>query len=709
MKKAVSLLLVAVTFFFSSCEKYDHAIGDLNDRLNHIEGLVISTLGQQIAGINGSLDDLKGVDAALQQLIDDLTDKVDELQKQFDDKQSNDSTTANLKLLEEINNLRSLIEALQAKSVEFEGQIAKLKNYVDSEISDIENWSNGTFATLEQYAAMQTEIAAIKALLEHNNSDIIGECTKAITEAIGTCEATMKKWVNEQLASGYYDIAAIDAKLAALESKLTGADDELKKEIEDQQAALEQAKAELTAAYKQAITEAIDTNNGVINKAIADAVQEALDKVDTRLAVIDNAIAAIQRDIETIKSSIATLEQQIAGINGSLVELEAVDAALQQLIDGLEGEVATLQSQIDSNTAADAATKVQLEKEITDLKNLIATLQAKDADLEAQITALKSYVDSEITGIESWANGTFATLAQYAAMQSELAALKALVGDGNTGNIEEFTRAIAASEASMKGWVNQLLASGYYDIAAIDAKLATLESKLTATETQLRKDIEQQQTALEQAKVELTAAYQQAITEAIDNNNGVITTAIEQAVQTAKADLQNQINAINSAIANLQTQIDKIANRIQSITYIPQYSDGKVKFDYTTKTTEVYLRLSPAALAADIETSMVKAFVRYTDDPTTRALNEEFPVTVNVVAGNATSGILHVCLAEDANHPFADSFWKGDVEAILYLLISDGNSNIVSSSIPVITHSYVSGSSDIDGFGDGQSSEGTVQ
>ena len=183
MKKAVSLLLVAVTFFFSSCEKYDHAIGDLNDRLNHIEGLVISTLGQQIAGINGSLDDLKGVDAALQQLIDDLTDKVDELQKQFDDKQSNDSTTANLKLLEEINNLRSLIEALQAKSVEFEGQIAKLKNYVDSEISDIENWSNGTFATLEQYAAMQTEIAAIKALLEHNNSDIIGECTKAITEA----------------------------------------------------------------------------------------------------------------------------------------------------------------------------------------------------------------------------------------------------------------------------------------------------------------------------------------------------------------------------------------------------------------------------------------------------------------------------------------------------------------------------------------------
>jgi hypothetical protein len=106
---------------------------------------------------------------------------------------------------------------------------------------------------------------------------------------------------------------------------------------------------------------------------------------------------------------------------------------------------------------------------------------------------------------------------------------------------------------------------------------------------------------------------------------------------------------------------------------------------------------------------MVQAFVRYTNDPTTRALNEEFPVAVSVVAGDATSGMLHVCLAEDASHPFADKFWMGDVEAILYLQISDGNSNIVSPSIPVIAHSYVSGSSNIGGFGNGQSSEGIVQ
>ena len=713
MKKVLSVLFVALMMLFTSCEKYDHTIGDLEDRLDHIEGSTIASLQNQIRAINTSLTNLKAVDTALQGLIDNLTTRINELQEQLDSK-STDNEAALQELLAELNNMKSFIVALQAKDAELEQQMSTLQSYVDSAIVDTKSWADATFATLAQYVAMQTEIAGIKTLIEQYTNEATAQFTQALTDAIAASETSMKSWVNKLLADGYYDIAAIDAKLAALKAELTNADDELAKQLEDQQAALEQAKAELTAAYKAAITEAIEANNGVISKAIADAVQAALDKVDVKLAVIDNAIAAIQKDIEAIKNSIASLEQQIAGIKGSLTDLEAVDKALQQLIDDLISELSELQGQLDNE--ASAAIKAELQEEITKLTTLIAALQAKDTELEQQIAALKTYVDSEITATEDWANGTFATLAQYAEMQTQLAALKALVGSGNNGDnssIEEFTQAltdaIAASETSMKSWVNKLLADGYYDIAAIDAKLAALKAELTNADDELAKQLEDQQAALEQAKAELTAAYKSAITEAIDTNNGVISKAIADAVQAVQDNLQAQIAAINSAIANMQTQIDNIANRIQSVTYIPQYSDGKVKFDYTTKTTEVYLRLSPAALASKVETSMVQAFVRYTDDPTTRALHEEFPVAVSVVTGNATSGILHVCLAEDAAHPFADTFWMGDVEATLYIQISDGNSNIVSPSIPVIAHSYVSGSSDINGFGNGQSSEGTVQ
>lgn len=165
--------------------------------------------------------------------------------------------------------------------------------------------------------------------------------------------------------------------------------------------------------------------------------------------------------------------------------------------------------------------------------------------------------------------------------------------------------------------------------------------------------------------------------------------------------MQAQIDAITATIANIQTQINNISNRIQSVTYILQYTDGKVKLDYNTRTTQVYLRISPAALASQIQTSMVQAFARYTDAPTTRGLNDEFPLTVTVASGNASRGVLQVYLAEDTANAFSKAFWQGDVEAIIYIQISDGNRNIVSQAIPVVAHGYASSSSDIDGFADG--------
>ncbi|MBQ5751709.1 MAG: hypothetical protein IIV89_02555, partial [Bacteroidaceae bacterium] len=374
-------------------------------------------------------------------MIDNLTTRINELQEQLDSK-STDDEAALQELLAELNNMKSFIVALQAKDAELEQQMSTLQSYVDSAIVDTKSWADATFATLAQYVAMQTEIAGIKTLIEQYTNEATAQFTQALTDAIAASETSMKSWVNKLLADGYYDIAAIDAKLAALKAELTNADDELAKQLEDQQAALEQAKAELTAAYKAAITEAIEANNGVISKAIADAVQAALDKVDVKLAVIDNAIAAIQKDIEAIKNSIASLEQQIAGIKGSLTDLEAVDKALQQLIDDLISELSELQGQLDNE--ASAAIKAELQEEITKLTTLIAALQAKDTELEQQIAALKTYVDSEISATEDWANGTFATLAQYAEMQTQLAALKALVGSGNNGDnssIEEFTQA----------------------------------------------------------------------------------------------------------------------------------------------------------------------------------------------------------------------------------------------------------------------------
>ena len=713
MKKIILPLALVSAMIVSGCGKIQDQIDDLNGRLEVLEGSTVKSITEQISGINSSIEDLEGVDAALQTLIDGLTSKAADLQSQLDANAAADAE-AKKALQAEIANINALIAALQAKDAELDQKIADLKAYVDGEIGSTEDWANATFATLEQYSAMQTEIATLKALIETYKTDITAAYTKAIEDAIAASEESMKEWVNELLAEGYYDIAQIDAMLAALETKLAGADSDLAKQISAQQAALEQAKKDLTAAYEAAIKKAIEENYGAISKSIADAVQTALDKVETRLAVIDNAIAAIQKDIEAIRSSIASIEEQIEAINSSIEDLEGVDAALQTLIDGLTSKAADLQSQLDANAAADAEAKKALQAEIANINALIAALQAKDAELDQKIADLKAYVDGEIGSTEDWANATFATLEQYSAMQTEIATLKALIETYKTDITAAYTKAIedaiAASEESMKEWVNELLAEGYYDIAQIDAMLAALETKLAGADSDLAKQISAQQAALEQAKKDLTAAYEAAIKKAIKENNGAISKSIADAIEAALADIDSRVTDIEGELNHIKDAFYMLQNnfalRIQSFTFLPKYSDGKVKMDYTTKTTEVDVLVSPRNLVSFIIDNHLKAFVRLTDDPATRVAANEYTVAVSILS-KSDNGVLTLKV-EDAQNVLPTTFWNGENDAILYILINDGNNEVISDAIPMLAHSYVSGDNDVNGFDDGDNYEGTV-
>ena len=629
----------------------------------------IATIEQQIRNINSSIASLKNADAALQALIDAL-EAADE-------------------------DHSDLIAALQAKDAELEKKIAGLQAYVDGEITATEDWAEATFATLAQYEAVQKEIAAIKALIEQNKTDLTSAYTKAIEEAIAQSETSMKAWVNKLLAEGYYNIAEIDGKLAALKTMIEESDAALAEQLKEQKEALEQAKKDLTAAYKRAIEDAIDSNSGAINEAIAKAVQEATEKVNVKLALIEGAIADIRKEIGLLTERITSVEEQIKLINASINELKAMDVELKDLIDAL---VSTPEG--DSSA---------------ELMAFIKALQAKDADLEKKISDLKAYIDGKIT-TKDWAEATFATLAQYEAVQKEIAAIKVLIEKNKTDLTAAYTKAIkeaiAQSETSMKAWVNKLLAEGYYDIADIDAKLEALEADLADADAELAKDIKDQQAALEQAKKDLTAAYEAAIKKAIEDG-GVINDAIADAIAEATNNLQSEIDGIKAEITSIKSRIEALeknfANRIQSLTFVPQYSDGKILMDHAnSRTTQAHFRISPASIAKLISAENVTAFARYTYDPTTRAFVPEFPLSVMSVTSD-DSGVIEVNLKEDSNNLFDPEFWNGDKEAVVYIRITDDNGNdVVSEAIPMIAHNYVGNNGNsIDGFVDEEDEQHT--
>ena len=447
-------------------------IQNSKDRLDALEGTTITTINEQIASINNSISDLKQVDKDLDGYINTLEEIADDLQKQIDDagaeitkvasELGEDMSALEQNLMNGLNTAKSAIEAelsainltlaeLKGTDAELDKRITDLQAYVDNELSSAKDWANATFATLSQYAEIQTTVSVIRASIEQVNTAMISletrlngkiasdikiaidalrselnadhtariesavnnltvayttavsaakleittAYTNAISNAIIASEAGMKSWVNTRLSQSYYDIATIDGKLSVLAGQFDKTDSDLKKHIDDQQTALETAKKELTSAYKKAIEDAINNNHGIISAEIVNTVQSLETKINTRLSTIDSQITAIQKGISDIIDDIDSIYKQIEGINSILESLTNEDAELNSLIDKLESDYASVLQELDEIRPIDEISKKTIVDDIANIKTLIDTMLARlDAcvlqeDFVSRIQSLK--------------------------------------------------------------------------------------------------------------------------------------------------------------------------------------------------------------------------------------------------------------------------------------------------------------------------------
>ena len=429
----------------------------------------------------------------------------------------------------------------------------------------------------------------------------------------------------------------------------------------------------------------------------------------------DHAIADQGDRIAQIeKYSIKDIDEQVNAINTSLVDFEAVDASLQTLIDGLQSKADSLLTELNGNASADASLKESLQESIEDINEVIEDLKEMDSNLDGKVADLKTYVDSVdasmSNSLKEWAETTFATLKHYDSLQTSISGLstkidglETAVGNINTslGNIET---SIDNLETSMKSWVNDTLANGYYTIAQLDAKLTALAEKdaeLAAKDTllenadaELEKLILAQQDSLAAAKTSITSAYESAISAAILKYDGEVTDSIAVRINAAKTELQGSINDINEVIVDIEERLDSIeerldavegavenlAARIQSIRFLPEYSDGKVELvkDGTTLLTFI---VSPKEAVDSIDIDEVNAFIVRTKQRT-KSVDAPTALVVESVAGDSANGLLEVAINAE-NLPL--NFWTDSQDANIFINISDGNNDIISEMIPICT------------------------
>ena len=480
--------------------------------------------------------------------------------------------------------------------------------------------------------------------------------------------------------------------------------------------------------------DAIDNRLDNIEGTQIASLQQQTDAINTTLPQLKQMDAELKNYIESLQTTATGLQQQIIYIGEDIDDLEdALNQAVTDAEDADNALKAELISQLHS-------TKNELEAELTLINSSIETLTAADVELEQKITTLEEYVNTELKNTEDWVSATFATLEQYNSICTEVATIKqnietltssiteleerintkiandiaaaaatldatiqatvteitnaytSAISTATDEITEAYTAAIATSianlESSMKEWVNDQL-TGYYTIAETEAALELLKDSITSGDAAFQ-EIELLSQRLENMKTEIAEAYHVAIETAITENNGIIDSKIASEVATINGRIDQEVATINAKIAEIESRLDNIEARItellariQSVTYVPQYSDGKATMDYNTKSAEFDFIISPKdavpALASVWKDALsVKAI--YTQ---TRAV-EFIDLSITSFEADTINGVISLTVSGEN---LKDAFYLEQQDASAFLQISDGNSNI-SSEYVAMTPNY---------------------
>lgn len=128
---------------------------------------------------------------------------------------------------------------------------------------------------------------------------------------------------------------------------------------------------------------------------------------------------------------------------------------------------------------------------------------------------------------------------------------------------------------------------------------------------------------------------------------------------------------------NIEAQITELLARIQSITYVPQYSDGKATMDYNTKRASFDFIISPKDAVSALASVWNEALVMKAIYTQTRAV-EFIDLPITNFEADTINGVISITVSGEN---LKDEFYREFQDASAFLQISDGNTNITSEYI----------------------------
>ena len=354
--------------------------------------------------------------------------------------------------------------------------------------------------------------------------------------------------------------------------------------VQELQDALESLEAEFAAKYatQQALADAEAALEAALaGKADAAALQAAIDNVTAALAgyATNDAVNAVLDRVAALEEAMGAAQEEVAA---NLAALEAALATAQDEIymqmNSITESLSSVITLLEDEAAARAAEDEQIWAAFNTLQETVSALNTLLEENTEEQAAEFEQVYQQMNTLTETLSSVTVQLVEFAEKHDQ--------------DVEELYAKINVVEEYVSGLTNRVedvedaLAT---HLAAFEAYKASVEEAI-ALATEDMQEYFTQMLNLVNDQIEEITAFQEAIVERIDTIEKTITNLINltndqyeevlSLIIETKEELTLVVNNILNYISDMQGQIDDLAARVQSLVFIPEYTDGKATIEW---------------------------------------------------------------------------------------------------------------------------------
>ncbi len=534
---------------------------------------MLAAFGSAKTALEAKLLEIDTVISALKQKQADLDSRADALRKSLTDDYATaewvDATFATLdsqaKVAEDVATIKAHVD-----------ELTKSLDATEKEITDLLEQNLSSLQALTDEAlksAVEGLTYSYEAAIDKASEEVSAAFDEALKTAISDSEEKLKGWVSEKLA-GYVTLGAAEGYIKAFLDLVGTVPEgkEVQAQIEALQAALEQAKRDLTSAYEVAISTAIEQSGKDLDQTILEKIGEVtadIEKLAERVTSLESEVINLRTKVTELQRRINTIDGQIAAINKSLEVLSGFHNSLEEYIGSVQ------------KTLEDSDTDYYDET-----KGFIDALQEAADAIQDKIDSLSSYVGTLPEGVTddvvTWAQKTMSTVDQqfdlYMAT-TEIGTIKsgidqlisahkiAIATDSTT-----LSTLIDNAKGTIDGWIDEDL-TPYHSAAVVKGKIDSLRTALKGLvdtdDSDIHKSLNKLNRDYEKAVSDFQKEYDDFLTTAITENQGFVDDAFKAAVNEAadsiKA-LMGRADIMDADISQLKKDIAAIKSDVAEIT-----------------------------------------------------------------------------------------------------------------------------------------------